>query len=140
MLHDAAGCSYSLDEAIEVADQLHQQGFEWFEEPLNDRKLGLLKKLCSVSEIPILGLETLMNDFVIMREWVREGAVDIVRGNARHGTTGILRIAKELEKVGINIELNGPGGLFGHVHAQLVAGISNTSYYCLLYTSPSPRD
>ena len=129
LLHDAAGCSYSLDEAIEVADQLYQQGFEWFEEPLNDRKLGLLKKLCSVSEIPILGLETLMNDFVIMREWVREGAVNIVRGNARHGTTGILRIAKELEKVGINIELNGPGGLFGHVHAQLVAGISNTSYY-----------
>ena len=40
-----------------------------------------------------------------------------------------MRIAKELEKVGINIELNGPGGLFGHVHAQLVAGISNTSYY-----------
>ncbi len=129
LLHDAAGCSYSLTEALEVANQLHQQKFEWFEEPLNDRELGSLKKLCSASNIPVLGLETLMNDFVIMKEWVREGAVDIVRGNARHGTTGVLRIAKELSEAGINIELNGPGGLFGHVHAQLVAGINNTSYY-----------
>jgi len=129
LLHDAAGCSYSFEEAVEVANQLHEQKFEWFEEPLNDRELGSLKKLCSVSEVPVLGLETLMNDFVIMREWVREGAVDIVRGNARHGTTGVLRIAKELKEVGISIELNGPGGLFGHVHAQLVAGVNNTSYY-----------
>jgi L-alanine-DL-glutamate epimerase-like enolase superfamily enzyme len=96
---------------------------------LNDRELGSLKTLCSQSDIPILALETLMNDFVIMREWVREAAVNIVRGNARHGTTGIIRIAEDLARIGMNIELNGPGGLFGHVHAQLVAGISNTSYY-----------
>jgi len=27
------------------------------------------------------------------------------------------------------LELNGPGGLFGHIHSQLVSGIKNTSYY-----------
>ena len=70
-----------------------------------------------------------MNDFIIMREWVREGAVDLVRVNARHGTTGVIRLGKNLEKKGINIELNGPGGLFGHVHSQLVSAIPNTSYY-----------
>ena len=129
LLHDAAACSYSLQEAVEVAKQLSQQNFGWVEEPLNDRELGSLKTLCSQSEVPILALETLMNDFVIMREWVREGAVNIVRGNARHGTTGIVRIAEDLARKGMKIELNGPGGLFGHVHAQLVAGINNTSYY-----------
>lgn len=129
LLHDAAACSYSLQEAVEVAKQLSQLNFGWFEEPLNDRELGSLKTLCSQSEVPILALETLMNDFVIMREWVREGAVNIVRGNARHGTTGIVRIAEDLARKGMKIELNGPGGLFGHVHAQLVAGINNTSYY-----------
>ena len=66
---------------------------------------------------------------MILREWVRDGAVNIVRGNARHGTTGIVRIAEDLARKGMKIELNGPGGLFGHVHAQLVAGINNTSYY-----------
>jgi L-alanine-DL-glutamate epimerase-like enolase superfamily enzyme len=129
LLHDAAACSYSLQEAVEVAKQLSQLNFGWFEEPLNDRELGSLKTLCSQSEVPILALETLMNDFVIMREWVREGAVNIVRANARHGTTGIVRIAEDLARKGMKIELNGPGGLFGHVHAQLVAGINNTSYY-----------
>ena len=129
LLHDAAACSYSLDEAVQVAKQLSQLNFGWFEEPLNDRELGSLKTLCSQSDVPILALETLMNDFVIMREWVRERAVNMVRGNARHGTTGIIRIAEDLARIGMKIELNGPGGLFGHVHAQLVAGIGNTSYY-----------
>ena len=129
LLHDAAACSYTLHEALEVAKQLSQLNFGWFEEPLNDRELGSLKTLCSQSEVPILALETLMNDFVLMREWVREGAVNIVRGNARHGTTGIVRIAEDLARKGMKIELNGPGGLFGHVHAQLAVGINNTSYY-----------
>ena len=70
-----------------------------------------------------------MNDFILMQEWVKEKAVNLVRANARHGTTGVVRIARELEKIGINIELNGPGGLFGHVHSQLVSAIPNTSFY-----------
>jgi len=129
LLHDAAGCSYSLDNAIEIGKILDLLNFRWFEEPFNDRNLGDLKKLTSKVNIPILALETLMNDFILMKEWVKEGAVNLVRANARHGTTGVVRIARELEKVDINIELNGPGGLFGHVHSQLVSAIPNTSFY-----------
>jgi L-alanine-DL-glutamate epimerase-like enolase superfamily enzyme len=33
------------------------------------------------------------------------------------------------EMHGTTIELNGPGGLFGLVHAHLVCAIRNTSYY-----------
>jgi L-alanine-DL-glutamate epimerase-like enolase superfamily enzyme len=129
LFHDAAGCDYSLDDAIKVGSELHDLSFKWFEEPFNDRELGLLKRLRTKVNVPILALETFMNDFIIMREWVREGAVDLVRANARHGTTGVIRLAKNLERKNINIELNGPGGLFGHVHSQLVSAITNTSYY-----------
>ena len=129
LFHDAAGCNYSLEDAIKIGEKLYDLNFKWFEEPFNDRNLGDLKKLTSKVNIPILALETLMNDFIIMREWVKEGAVNLVRANARHGTTGVLRLAKDLEKIGINLELNGPGGLFGHIHSQLVSGIKNTSYY-----------
>ena len=129
LLHDAAGCSYSLDDAIDIGKTLEKLNFRWFEEPFNDRNLGDLKKLTSKVNIPILALETLMNDFILMQEWVKEKAVNLVRANARHGTTGVVRIARELEKIGINIELNGPGGLFGHVHSQLVSAIPNTSFY-----------
>ena len=46
-----------------------------------------------------------MNDFILMQEWVKEKAVNLVRANARHGTTGVVRIARELEKIGINLSL-----------------------------------
>ena len=40
-----------------------------------------------------------------------------------------MKLAHLAELHGANIELNGYGGLYGLVHAHLLAGISNTSYY-----------
>ncbi len=51
------------------------------------------------------------------------------RANARHGTTALLKLAHLAELHGAQIELNGPGGLFGLVHAHLVCCLSNTGYY-----------
>ena len=40
-----------------------------------------------------------------------------------------LKLAHLAELHGANVELNGPGGLFGLVHAHLVCALRNTSYY-----------
>jgi len=41
----------------------------------------------------------------------------------------VLKLAHLAELHNTTIELNGPGGLFGLVHAHLVCAISNTTYY-----------
>jgi L-alanine-DL-glutamate epimerase-like enolase superfamily enzyme len=129
VLHDAAGCDYSLQEAIRVARVLEELQFVWFEEPLSDRDLTGLRKLCDAVSIPILAPETLMHDHELSREWLLLRATDKLRVNARHGMTRVLELAQIAEQQGTTIEANGPGGNFGLVHAHLVCAVENTTYY-----------
>ena len=52
-----------------------------------------------------------------------------MRVNARHGTTHVLKLANLAKIHETTVEFNGPGGLFGLVHANLLRSIQNTSYY-----------
>ena len=70
-----------------------------------------------------------MNDVDLSAEWLIAGATDLLRANARHGTTPLLKLANLAEMRGTTIELNGPGGLFGLLHAQMMCCIPNASYY-----------
>ena len=65
----------------------------------------------------------------ISTQWLMHGATDRLRGNARNGTTQVLKMAHFAELYDTNIELNGYGGLFGHVHAHLGCCIDNTDFY-----------
>ncbi len=129
LLHDAASCSYHFEEALAVGKVLEELGYGWFEEPLADRDLPALQRLCELLEIPLLAPETMMNDFELSQVWLRSGAVDMLRVNARHGMTMMLRLARLADELGTTIEANGPGGLFGLVHAHLVCCVENTTYY-----------
>lgn len=129
LFHDAAGCDYDLDEAIQVGRLLEELDYRWFEEPLEDRDQQGLRTLCEAVEIPIVAPETMMNDMVLSALWLESGATDLLRVNARHGLTGILRLARLAESMGTTIEPNGPGGNFGLVHAHLACAVENTSYY-----------
>lgn len=80
-------------------------------------------------DIPVLATETIMHDVDLCAQWLISGATDLVRVNARGGTTAALKLAHLAELHGTNVELNGPGGLFGLVHAHLLSCIPNTSYY-----------
>jgi L-alanine-DL-glutamate epimerase-like enolase superfamily enzyme len=129
ILHDAASCGYIYDEAVRVGRALEELSFGWFEEPLNDRDLVGLQNLCAELDIPVLAPETLMHDVDLSAVWLRTGAVDMLRANARLGTTAILKLAHQAQMQNSLIEFNGPGGLFGLVHAHLVCALGNTSYY-----------
>ena len=129
LMHDAAGCDYTLDEAIAVARILEELDYLWFEEPLADRDLQGLQRLCSAVAVPVLAPETLMHDFELSRAWLLAGATDRLRVNARLGFTRTLQLANLAQQRGTTVEANGPGGLFGLVHAHLVCTVDNTTYY-----------
>ena len=115
--------------ALRVGRVLDELGFGWFEDPLADQDQIALQRLCTELDIPIVALESLMHDIDLSAVWLISGATDSLRVNARHGTTSLLKLAHLAELHGARVEMNGPGGLFGLVHAHLMCAISNTSYY-----------
>lgn len=129
LLHDAVLADYTLGEAVEVGRALERLDFGWMEEPLPDAELVQLRKLCAALDLPVMALETMMHDHVLSAQYLLIRATDLIRANARHGTTGVLKLAHLAEAHGTTVEFNGPGGLFGLIHAHLVCAIGNTQYY-----------
>ena len=128
VMHDPVAI-YSFEQALRVGRALEELRYRWFEEPLPERLHVKMKALCDALDIPVLAPETMMNDVDLSAQWLISGATDMVRANARHGTTPVLKLAHLAELYGTTIELNGTGGLFGLVHAHLLCSISNTTYY-----------
>ena len=122
-------CSYTLREAIEVGHVLEELDFVWLEEPFHEQKMNLYQELCRELTIPVMANEMLMHDIGLSTQWLIQGATDRLRANARHGTTQVLKMAHFAEMHGTNVELNGPGGLYGLIHAHLGCAIANTDYY-----------
>lgn len=129
IMHDAAGARYDISSAMIIGFLLHHHGYLWFEEPLPDRDFKGLRILRDTVDIPTMTSETLMHEPEICKIWLEQGACDLVRANARNGTTATLDLATHAAGRNTNIELNGPGGLFGLVHAHLTCAIENTTYY-----------
>lgn len=122
-------CSYTLREAMEVGHVLEELDFIWLEEPFHEQKMNLYQELCAELAIPVMATERLMHDMDLSAQWLIAGATDRLRANARHGTSQVLKLAHLAELHGTNIELNGPGGLYGLVHAHLGCCIANNDFY-----------
>lgn len=122
-------CSYTLRESIEVGRVMEELGFLWLEEPFREQELRQYQELCRALTIPVLATEMLMNDVNICAQWLLAGATDLVRVNARSGTTSLLKMAHFAELYGTTVELNGPGGLGGHLHVQVGCAIANTELF-----------
>ena len=129
LMHDAALAGYDYAEALRVGRALEDQRYLWLEEPLPDADQSGLQRLCAALDIPVLAPETFMNDIDLSAQWLISGATDDLRANGRHGATAILKLAHFCELLGANIELNGPGGLFGLVHVHLLSALRNSRYY-----------
>jgi L-alanine-DL-glutamate epimerase-like enolase superfamily enzyme len=126
LINDAV-CRYSLEEAIRVGRLMDDLGFRWLEEPMYEQEIRAYRKLCAALEtMPVLATEMLMHDVRLCAQWLLDGATDLVRANARHGATGVVKLAHLAELHGTNVELNSDGGLAGHVHVQLQCAIANT--------------
>jgi L-alanine-DL-glutamate epimerase-like enolase superfamily enzyme len=128
LMHDCVGI-YTFNEAVKVGKALEELDYLWFEEPLPERQHNRLAQLCARLDIPVLATEMFMYDIDLCAQWLISGATDLIRNNARHGTTHVMKLAHLAELHGTTIELNGVGGLWGLVHAHLLCAIQNTSYY-----------
>ncbi|MCC7360290.1 MAG: hypothetical protein IT317_12475 [Anaerolineales bacterium] len=129
-------CSYDLREAIEVGRLMEDLHFVWLEEPFHEQRLHDYQALCRALTLPVMGTEMLMHDMGLTTQWLIQGGTDRLRGNARHGTTQVLKMAHFAEAYAANIELNGGGGLCGLLHAHLGCCIDNTDYYEHFSTAP----
>ncbi|MBV7336018.1 hypothetical protein KFU94_48840 [Chloroflexi bacterium TSY] len=125
LLHDAAGCRYTLEEAIRVGRVLEELRFGWFEEPLPDRDQIGLQKLCTMLSIPILAPESLMHDLELSALWLIRGATSWIRANARLGTTAILKLAHLAEMHRARIEWSGGALWIGSCASCLCFGQYN---------------
>jgi L-alanine-DL-glutamate epimerase-like enolase superfamily enzyme len=129
-------CSYDLREAIEVGRVMEELGFVWLEEPFHEQKMHRYQELCSALDMPVMANEMLMHDIGISTQWLMHGATDLLRANARHGTTLVLKMAHFAELYDTTIEMNAAGGVYGHIHATLGCCIDNTSYYEYMSYAP----
>ena len=106
-------CSYTLREAIEVGHLMEDLNFAWLEEPMHEQKMNLYQELCRELTIPVMANEMLMHDIGLSSQWLIQGATDMLRANARNGTTQVLKMAHLAELYGVIVELNAHGSLFG---------------------------
>ena len=122
-------CSYTLREAIEIGHVMEELDYLWLEEPLHEHKEHQYRELCRELDMPVMGNETMMWDIGLSTQRLISGATDLLRANARFGTTQVLKMAHFAEMYDTNIEMNAEGGLFGQIHAHLGCCIDNTGYY-----------
>lgn len=130
-------CSYSLEDAITVGHAMEELGFLWLEEPFFEQDLSRYQRLCdALTRMPVMATEMLMYDTRLCAEWLIARATDLIRVNARNGTSALIKLAHFAELHGTNIEMNAGGGLGGHVHVQLQCALMNT--YAFEYFEAHP--
>ena len=122
-------CSYTLREAIEVGRVMEDLNYLWLEEPMPEQQMHLYQELCRALVMPVMSTERLMHDMDLTAQWLIQGATDRLRARAAYGATQVPKLAHFAELHGAHVELNGPGGLCGLVHAHLGCCLDNTDYY-----------
>ena len=108
---------------------MEELGFLWLEEPFREQELRQYQELCRELTIPVMATEMLMHDVNVCAQWLIAGATDLVRANARGGTTALLKMAHFAELYGTNVEMNGPRRPGRPRHVQLQCAIANTELY-----------
>ena len=105
LMHDASSF-YSYTEALTVGHELGLLDYHWFEEPVYDRQIGMLKRLSAELRVPILASET--TTLAEKGEYLRVGAVDILRGDVMNtgGISGLRKALAACELFGYNMEIH----------------------------------
>ena len=129
LMHDAAG-QYTYPQAVQVGRALDRLGYYWFEEPIRDYDLENLVKLADELDVSILAGEVLPGGIYSTAQYIRAGALDIVRnGASKGGATGMLKQAHLAEAHGLNCEPVSSGPCYGFLYVQLLGAMSNAEYY-----------
>jgi L-alanine-DL-glutamate epimerase-like enolase superfamily enzyme len=105
LMHDAVA-GYDFVQALQVGRALDELDYAWFEEPIPDRHLALLRRLADELRTPILAAESARLDE--LPEYLRQGALDIARGDVhiKAGITGLRKALAACELFGFKLEIH----------------------------------
>lgn len=105
LMFDAAG-AYGFTEALEVGHVLEELDYRWFEEPIPDRQIWLLRRLAQELTVPVLAAETTTVDE--LPEYLRQDAIDMARGDVyiKGGITGLRKALAMCELFGFDLEIH----------------------------------
>lgn len=104
MLDSVSG--YDFDDAMEVGRCLDRLHYKWFEEPICEQNITLIKELAKRLDTPILAGEDL--DVVELAEQVKAGTFHMVRGDVHHkvGITGLRKLIGMCDLLGVKMEIH----------------------------------
>lgn len=108
LMLDPGGVNYSLNTAIAVGRELEKLEFYFLEEPFHEHHISNYVELRRHLDIPICATEATAGGPAGVAEFIKAGAVDIVRADVswKWGVTGTLKIMHLAEAFGLNCELH----------------------------------
>src|SRR4029079_2115645 len=132
-----AGGHYRFTEAMQVGLVLDELGYRWYEEPISDYHIPLLARLASGLQPPSLAGEA-TTPVGFLPEYVRQGAVDIVRGDVlmKAGITGMRKLAILSELHGYDLEIHGTLTPLLDIANLHVSGAIRNSEYAEVFWEP----
>jgi L-alanine-DL-glutamate epimerase-like enolase superfamily enzyme len=128
LMQDPNG-GYTYNEALLVGRELERLDYTWYEEPLGDQHLLLLRRLQRNLRIPLLVAETARFDS--FHAYLNGGAFSLVRGDVliKGGVTGLRKLMAAAEIFGISLEIhtaNTP--LLDVAHLHIAGACANTRF------------
>jgi L-alanine-DL-glutamate epimerase-like enolase superfamily enzyme len=107
LMHDPFG-SFTLEEALWVAEELEKLDYYWLEHPMLETQVEAYRRLTRKTKVHILAPEHIPGGAFARADWIMRGASDMVRiGYIEGGVTGCMKLATVAQAFGIKCEMHG---------------------------------
>jgi L-alanine-DL-glutamate epimerase-like enolase superfamily enzyme len=145
LMYDASSMFNIFEEAVWFGRQLEEQGFFWYEEPMDHFNITALARLANELDIPLAVAEATHGGPWDALTQIRAGAADIILtgplDDFKGGLTGVMKTAHICEGYGVMCAIH--GGSIACLHAA--CAIYNTKYFERLvpetyYSPPGIKD
>jgi L-alanine-DL-glutamate epimerase-like enolase superfamily enzyme len=145
LMYDASSMFNQFEDAVWFGRQLEEQGYYWYEEPMDHYNMTALARLAEELEIPLAVAEATHGGPWDALAHIRARAADIILTGPldayKGGFTGVLKTAHICEGYGMMCAMH--GGSIASLHAA--CAVYNTRYFERLvpetyYSAPGIRD
>ena len=129
LMYDASSMFNIFEDAVWFGRQLEEQGFFWYEEPMDHFNMTALARLAAELDIPLAVAEATYGGPWDALAQIKAGAADIILTGPldayKGGFTGVMKTAHICEGFGIMCAIH--GGSIASLHAA--CAIYNTKYF-----------